>query len=149
MTTPHRNAPQARLQAARRPVDTAKPAAARTPAGSEGQRVAEAALRLPPWARPRADGAGITLTLHVQPGARASGAVGRHGDALKLRIAAPATDNKANAALIEFMHRSLGVPRDAVHIAQGRSTRRKVVEIAAAPAALAARLAEWDLGAEE
>ncbi|MDH3286444.1 MAG: DUF167 family protein [Betaproteobacteria bacterium] len=38
----------------------------------------------------------LILTMHVQPGARNNQLVGLHGDALKVKIAAPATDNKAN-----------------------------------------------------
>jgi uncharacterized protein len=103
---------------------------------------------LPIWAKPRADGRGLVLTLHVQPGARASGPAGRHGEALKLRIAAPATDNKANEALAAFLQRELDIPRAAVRIAHGRSSRHKVVEIAAAPQSLAVRLNAWDRSTE-
>ena len=53
-----------------------------------------------------------------------------HGDALKLRIAAPAMDNKANAALVEFLSETLEVPRSAITIRHGATGRRKVVEIA-------------------
>jgi len=49
----------------------------------------------------------ITLTLYIQPNARHTAVAGRHGDALKLRIAAPAVDDKANWALINFLHQCL------------------------------------------
>jgi len=101
---------------------------------------------LPVWAKARPDGTGLVLTLHVQPGARASGAAGRHGDALKVKVAAPAADNKANEALTGFLQRSLGVARADIRIAHGRSSRHKVVEIAAEPQAVAARLNAWDRG---
>lgn len=81
----------------------------------------------------------LILTLHIQPGARASAFVGQHGDAFKLKIAAPATENKANAALIEFLSEALGVQKSRVAIRHGATARRKVVEIAAGPE-LAARL---------
>jgi len=71
----------------------------------------------------------LTLTLHVQPGARKSGIAGPHGDALKIRIAAPAMDNKANAALVEFLGELLAVPKSAIAIRHGATGRRKVVEI--------------------
>lgn len=103
---------------------------------------------LPAWARVRPDGT-LVLTLHVQPGARATEAAGRHGDALKLKIAAPAADNKANEALTTFLQRSLGLPRAAIRIAHGMSSRKKVIEITAAPAAVAARLRAWDRGASQ
>lgn len=81
----------------------------------------------------------FTLTLHVQPNARKSEAAGRHGDALKVRVAAPAVDNKANAALVDYLCEALGVPKSAVLIRRGATGRRKVVEIAGGPE-LVARL---------
>lgn len=83
----------------------------------------------------RYDGAALrlTLTLHVQPNAKASTMAGLHGDALKIRIAAPAVDNKANAALIEFLSETLGVPRSAISIRHGASARRKIVEVIGGP----------------
>ena len=85
------------------------------------------------WVRYDAAARRLTLTLHVQPGARRSEIAGPHGDALKLRIAAPAVDNKANSALIEFLSETLQVPRSAISIRQGASARRKVVEITGGP----------------
>ena len=75
----------------------------------------------------------------MQPGASKSEIVGRHGDALKIRIAAPAVDNRANAALIVLLSEALGVQKSAVVIRQGASGRRKLVEITGGPE-LAARL---------
>ena len=49
------------------------------------------------WLRVAADGR-ITLTLHIQPGAKKTEFGGLHGDALKIRLAAPPVDGKANAA---------------------------------------------------
>jgi uncharacterized protein (TIGR00251 family) len=72
----------------------------------------------------------ITLTLHVQPNARRSAAAGRHGDALKIRIAAPAVDDKANWALIDFLHQWFKLPTSQISIRQGSRGRRKIVELA-------------------
>jgi hypothetical protein len=58
------------------------------------------------WKNDRGNGK-ITLTLYIQPNARHTAVAGRHGDALKLRIAAPAVDDKANWALINFLHQCL------------------------------------------
>lgn len=85
------------------------------------------------WLRYDAAARRVSLTLHAQPNAKKSAVVGLHGDALKVRIAAPAVDNKANAALIEFLSETLGVPRSAVTIRLGTTGRRKVVEIAGGP----------------
>jgi uncharacterized protein len=62
-----------------------------------------------------------------------------HGDALKIRIAAPAVDNKANAALVDFLSTALGIGKSAITIRHGAATRRKIVEIAGGPE-LTARL---------
>jgi uncharacterized protein len=104
------------------------------------------AADLPVWARARADGQGVVLALHVQPGARTSGPAGRHGEALKLRIAAPAADNRANEALAQFLQRALHVPRHGIRIATGRSARRKLVEVDAPVQQVADRLNAWDRG---
>lgn len=84
----------------------------------------------------RHDGAAglYTLRLHVQPGARANAVVGLHGEALKVRIAAPAVENRANAALVDFLAETLGVARSAIAIRHGGTGRRKTVEIRAGPA---------------
>ena len=81
----------------------------------------------------------LALCVHVQPNARKSEAVGLHGGALKVKIAAPAVDNKANAALIDFLSESLGIPKSAIVISRGATSRRKVVEITGGPE-LTARL---------
>ena len=85
------------------------------------------------WVSYNAAGRRLALTLHVQPGARRSEVVGLHGGALKVKVAAPAVDNKANAALIEFLAGTLGIPKSAVAIRHGATGRRKVVEIAGGP----------------
>jgi uncharacterized protein (TIGR00251 family) len=87
------------------------------------------------WYRVAADGR-ITLTLHIQPGAKKTECAGRHGDALKIRLAAPPVDGKANAALLGFIAETLGLPKSAVTLKSGQTSRRKVLEIqgAAVPA---------------
>ncbi len=86
------------------------------------------------------------LTLHIQPGASKNGPAGRHGDALKLRISAPAADNKANEALIEYLCRAFGLPKSSIQIIRGAHSRHKVAEVDAPPARLAAQLCAWDAG---
>jgi uncharacterized protein (TIGR00251 family) len=89
------------------------------------------------WCRYDAAARRLSLTLHIQPNARRSGIAGLHGDALKIRIAAPAVDNKANAALIEFLSESLGISKSAIVIRHGATGRRKVVELSGGPELLA------------
>jgi len=69
------------------------------------------------------------LVVHVQPRARRSEAAGRHGDAWKVRLAAPPVDGAANEELVRFLAEQLGVPRRAVRITAGLTARRKTVEI--------------------
>lgn len=76
-----------------------------------------------------ADGV-LTLQLHVQPGAARSGWAGTHGAALKLRLAAPAVEGKANRACVDYLALAAGVPRSAVQIVRGEHARDKVVRIA-------------------
>lgn len=93
------------------------------------------------WLRAAAGDAGcITLTLHIQPGAKKSEVAGLHGEALKIRLAAPPVDGKANAALIEFVAARLGVAKSAVSLKSGQTSRRKVLEVGGAPADAAQRL---------
>jgi uncharacterized protein (TIGR00251 family) len=83
------------------------------------------------WYRYNAAARRYSLTLHVQPNARKSQVAGLHGDALRIRIAAPAVDNRANAALIEFLSRALDVPKSAIALRHGETGRRKVLDISA------------------
>lgn len=82
----------------------------------------------------------ITLTLHIQPGAKKTDVAGVHGDALKIRLAAPPVDGKANAALISFVADRLGLAKSAVSLKSGQASRRKVLEVNNAPADSAQRL---------
>ena len=77
---------------------------------------------------------GLSLTLHIQPGARKTEVAGPHGDALKIRLAAPPVDGKANAALIEFLADRLGVAKSTVVLKSGQASRRKVIEVVASEA---------------
>lgn len=91
------------------------------------------------WYRYDAAARRFSLTLHVQPNARKTAFAGLHGNALKVKIAAPAVDNKANAELVGFLSEALGVPKSTIAIRHGVTGRRKIVEIAAGPE-IAARL---------
>ncbi|MGD0484157.1 MAG: DUF167 domain-containing protein [Gemmatimonadales bacterium] len=74
------------------------------------------------------------VAVHVQPRARRTEAAGMHGDAVKVRLAAPPVDGAANEELIRFVAERLGVPRSTVRIAAGAASRRKVVEVDGASA---------------
>ena len=59
---------------------------------------------------------------------------------MKIRLAAPPVDGKANAALINFVADRLGLAKSAVSLKSGQTSRRKVLEITAAPQDTAQRL---------
>ncbi|MSQ72160.1 MAG: YggU family protein [Betaproteobacteria bacterium] len=71
------------------------------------------------------------LSLHIQPGAKRSAVAGLHDGALKIRIAAPPVEGRANEALIAFIAAALGVTRRSVSVVRGESARRKTVLVAA------------------
>jgi len=81
----------------------------------------------PAWAR--RDGADWLLELHVQPGAKTTYAAGEHGGRLKLKISAPPVDNKANAHLLAWLAVRLGVPKSAVQLVRGETSRQKTVAV--------------------
>lgn len=70
------------------------------------------------------------LVVHVVPRAAESVVAGRHGDALKIRIAAVPADGAANDELVRFLAKQLSVPRSAIAITAGAAARRKTVSIA-------------------
>ncbi|MEO6422988.1 MAG: DUF167 family protein [Candidatus Nitrotoga sp.] len=59
----------------------------------------------------RREGEVITLVLHVQSGAKRTGVIGLHGDALKIRLAAPPIEGRANEALLRFIANTFKVFR--------------------------------------
>jgi uncharacterized protein (TIGR00251 family) len=82
------------------------------------------------------------VPVHVVPRARRTELAGVHGEAIRIRVAAPPADGEANAELIRFVARHLGVPRSAVAIAAGAGSRHKVLAVQGlSSTALRARLA--------
>lgn len=77
----------------------------------------------------RHNGEIITLTLHVQPGAKRSEIAGLHGGALKIRLAAPPIEGRANDALLKFVAGLFDVPLRQVELKQGGQSRHKVIQI--------------------
>ncbi|MEI7455918.1 MAG: DUF167 domain-containing protein [Nitrosomonadales bacterium] len=71
----------------------------------------------------------ITLTLHVQPGAKRCEISGLHGEALKLKLAAPPIDGRANEALVKYIAGLFEVPIRQVELKQGAQSRHKVLAI--------------------
>lgn len=86
------------------------------------------------WLDRAADGS-VILTLHIQPGAKKTEITGLHGEALKIRLAAPPVDGKANAALIAFLAKACGVSKSAVALVSGDTCRAKRVRVTGADVA--------------
>lgn len=82
---------------------------------------------MPEWYRTSGDC--ITLVLHVQPGAKQTTVAGLHGDALKIRLAAPPLEGRANEALLRFIADFFKVPLRNVELKQGGQSRHKRVEV--------------------
>ena len=72
---------------------------------------------------------GVLLAIRVQPRASRDEVAGAIEGALKIRLCAPAVENRANEALTEFLAAVLKVPRSSVRILSGERGRTKRVEI--------------------
>lgn len=77
----------------------------------------------------RKEGDALVLTLHVQPGAKRSEISGLHGDALKVRLAAPPIEGRANEALLRYVAELFAVPLRNVELLRGAQSRHKMVKI--------------------
>jgi uncharacterized protein len=71
----------------------------------------------------------VIFSTRVQPRASKDGIAGEMGGALKVRLRAPAVEDRANEALVEFLARLLKRPRSAVRILSGERSRTKRIEI--------------------
>ena len=85
--------------------------------------------------------AAITFDVLVQPRASRARFGPRHGDRIKLAVTAPPVDGAANAAVIELVAEAFGVPRGAVEVIAGASSRRKTLRVRGATAARLEELA--------
>lgn len=74
------------------------------------------------------DGAAI-FPVRVQPRASKDEIAGELGGALKVRLRAPAVEDRANEALVEFLAELLKTPKSAVRILSGDRSRTKSIEI--------------------
>jgi hypothetical protein len=80
--------------------------------------------------------------VRVQPRASRTELAGRHGDALKVRLAAPPVDGAANEALVRFLAERLDVSRSAVWLEAGAAGRTKIVAVTGIGIAVAMRRLE-------
>jgi uncharacterized protein (TIGR00251 family) len=82
---------------------------------------------------------GIRFKVAVQPKSSRNLIVGRHGDALKIKLKAPPVDGAANKMLVQYLAKSLKVPKSAVEIVAGHTSRNKQVLVHCPPAAPSAQ----------
>ncbi len=71
----------------------------------------------------------VTFSVRVQPRASKDEIAGEMGGALKVRLRAPAVEDRANEALVEFLAQLLKTPKAAVRILSGERSRTKRIEI--------------------
>jgi len=74
-------------------------------------------------------GTSATFSVRVLPRSAREEVAGIAGDAVRIRLTAPAVENRANEALVRFLSQALGVPRRQVELLTGERGRRKIVRI--------------------
>ncbi len=76
---------------------------------------------------------GIVIKIYVQPRSSRNRIIGLHGDALKITIQAPPVDDAANRMCVEFLAKCLNLPRSAIEIIGGHTSRMKRLLLRFAP----------------
>lgn len=69
------------------------------------------------------------LPIKAIPNAPRNTVAGWLGDALKVKVHAPAQEGRANEELCEFLAETLGLPKRAVSLVQGDKSRQKIIQI--------------------
>ena len=70
-----------------------------------------------------------TLRFHIVPNAKIDELIGKHGDAIKIKLRAPAVEGKANAALRSFLANQLQIAERCIFIKVGLKSREKLIRI--------------------
>lgn len=71
----------------------------------------------------------MRLAVQITPNARKTEVVGIIGDALKIKLQAQPVEGQANAALIKWLSQQLHLPRTAITLTHGTTSRRKLLEL--------------------
>ena len=71
------------------------------------------------------DTQGITFKVYVQPRSSQNMIVGCHGDAIKIKLTAPPVDNAANKMCVEYLAKTLKIPKSSLEIVSGHNSRTK------------------------
>jgi uncharacterized protein (TIGR00251 family) len=98
---------------------------------------------MPPYLQETRDG--VILRVKVQPRASRDEVTGVHGDALKVRIAAPPVEGAANIRLVMVLAKKLGVSRGQLELRTGSTSRLKAIAIQGISADEVRRRLEGDL----
>ena len=71
----------------------------------------------------------VRIQVHLTPRARRDEIAGWQGDVLRVRVAAPPVESKANDALVRLLAKALGLPKSRVGVVAGARSREKTVGI--------------------
>lgn len=71
----------------------------------------------------------LKIAIYATPGAKATQVAGMHENALRLRLAAPPVDGKANSALLAWAAQTFDVAKKQVELLHGAASRQKVIQI--------------------
>lgn len=71
----------------------------------------------------------MLLSVYIQPNSSKSEISGEHDGMLKIRIASPAVDGKANRELVKFLAKHFKIKKNQITIKSGETSRRKILKI--------------------
>ena len=77
----------------------------------------------------KADGNGVRIRVHVQPGAKTNKVAGAYGESVKIAVATPPVDGKANKALQKILASWLGAAASSVILVTGMTGREKIFHV--------------------
>jgi uncharacterized protein (TIGR00251 family) len=72
---------------------------------------------------------GVTIRVYAAPRSSANSVVGIHAGEIKVSLTAPPVEGAANKALVEFLAKKLGVPKSALSLVSGETSRHKVLRV--------------------
>jgi uncharacterized protein (TIGR00251 family) len=96
------------------------------------------------WPCLRAQAEGCVLDVSVVPNAKRTAIDGLHDGALRVRLAAPPVDGKANQCLVDWVADQLGCPKRSITLLRGQTSRRKQLRIDLPAAVVEAWLARCE-----
>ena len=90
----------------------------------------------------KADGSGVRIRVHAQPGAKVSKVAGAYGETVKIAVATPPVDGKANKMLQKILASWLGISASQVELVSGLTGREKVFAVTGVSAEQAKNILE-------